>query len=470
MSEPETAGRITAVEGLAAKIGLRPGDELLAVNGHPVRDLIDVQFYAAESDLELLIRRDGELWLYEAEREENLPLGLTFERPTFDVDIRRCNNRCPFCFVTQMAPRGFRRSLYVKDDDYRLSFLDGSYVTLTNLSQEDWERIEEQHLSPLYVSVHATDLALRRKLLGNPRAPDVMEQLRRLAAIGIEVHTQLVIVPGVNDGAWMERSVADLATLWPAVNTVSVVPVGLTRFHRHGLRPNTPAEAVAVLDAVEAWQVRYLADQGDRFLYATDEWYLLAGRPLPPLSHYRQLDALQENGVGLVRSFLDEWAKRKSQICKSTNGSPESWVDPVKRAAGHRGVRDSGVSPSITLVTGTLFAPVLSEVAAEYGELRGVRVEVRPVVNKTLGESITVAGLLMGADIIEALAGVDLGDRVLLPAAMFRGPGGVTLDDMRPDHIAAALGRPVGLAEGMEDLDASVLQDAGFSSPASSGD
>ncbi len=456
MSDPEIAGRITAVEGLAAEIGLRPGDELLVVNDHPVRDLIDVQFHAAEPYLELLIRRDGDLWLYEAEREENQHLGLTFEHPTFDVDIRRCNNRCPFCFVSQMAPRGFRRSLYVKDDDFRHSFLDGSYVTLTNLSEADWERIEAQHLSPLYVSVHATDSALRRKLLGNPRAPEVMEQLRRLAEIGIEVHTQLVIVPGVNDGPWLEQSVVDLATLWPSVGSVSIVPVGLTRYHRRGLRTNTPAEAVALLEYVGEWQTRHLAEHKERFVYATDEWYLLANRPLPPLSHYRQLDALRENGVGLVRTFLEEWAKYRSRICKSASRSSKSCAAPEKRATGRGQRLDSEQSPSLTLVTGTLFAPVLNAAADEYGEMIGVRVNVRPVVNKILGETITVAGLLMAADIIEALVGTDLGDRVLLPAAMFRGPGGVTLDDVSPEQIAAALGRPVGLAAGMEDLHATI--------------
>ena len=436
MSDLETPGRIAAVEGLAAEIGLRPGDELLAVNEHPVRDVIDVQFHAAEPVLEFLIRRDGELWIYEAEREDNQALGLSFDRLTFDAEIRRCNNRCPFCFVTQMAPRGFRRSLTIKDDDYRHSFLEGNYVTLTNLSEEDWERIAAQRLSPLYLSVHATDLALRRILLGNPRAPDVMDQLCRLGEIGIEVHTQLVIVPGMNDGGWLERSVRDLAGFGPVVGSVSVVPVGLTRYHRRGLRSNTPAEAVALLGAIDGWQEAYLAQRGDRFIYATDEWYLLAGRPVPPLAHYRRLDALQENGVGLVRLFLDGWETEKSRICKSAR------LDQASTAG----------SESLTLVTGTLFAPVLREAAAEYAELAGIRVEVRPVANKTLGETITVAGLLMGGDVVEALAGTDLGGRVVLPAVMFRGPDGVTLDDMSPEAIAAALGRPVALAAGMQDL------------------
>ena len=452
MSDLETPGRIAAVEGLAAEIGLRAGDELLAINEQPVRDVIDVQFYAAEPILEFLIRRDGELWIYEAEREDNQALGLSFDRLTFDAEIRRCNNRCPFCFVTQMAPRGFRRSLTIKDDDYRHSFLEGNYVTLTNLSEEDWERIAAQRLSPLYLSVHATDLALRRKLLGNPRAPDVMDQLCRLGEIGIEVHTQLVIVPGMNDGLQLERSVRDLATFGTAVGSVSVVPVGLTRYHRRALRTNTAAEAAALLEAIDGWQDEYLAQRGDRFVYATDEWYLLAGRPVPPLSHYRQLDALQENGVGLVRGFLHRWEAGKSKICKSANRKSQDHSESGGGTEGREHKAGTTRSPSLTLVTGTLFAPVLREVASEYARLAGIRVEVLPVCNKTLGETITVAGLLMGGDVIEALTGTELGDRVVLPAVMFRGPGGVTLDDMNPQEIGAALGRPLTLADGMDDL------------------
>jgi putative radical SAM enzyme (TIGR03279 family) len=431
------AGRIEAVGGLAAEAGLQPGDELLAVNEHPVRDVIDVQFYAAESEVDLLVRRQGELWLYELEREYGEPLGLSFEHPTFDTDILRCNNQCLFCFVTQMAPRGFRRSLAIKDDDYRYSFLEGNYITLTNLSEADWERIAEQHLSPLYVSVHATEPSLRRRLLGNPEAPDIMSQLARLAEARIEVHTQLVIVPGMNDGEEMVRSVRDLARLWPAVRSVSVVPVGLTRFHHHGLRTNTPAEAESVLEAVEGWQKPFLEQWGDRFVYATDEWYLLVGRPVPPLSHYPQLEALQENGLGLVRQFLDEWEAVRSAL------------EPLRPGSAGRLSREVA---SLTVVTGTLFAPILQVAAAELAHRAGAPVAVQPVTNTTLGESITVAGLLMGRDVVAQLRGVDLNDQIVLPEVMFRGPGGVTLDEMTPAEIGAAVGRPVALAGGMEDL------------------
>lgn len=436
------AGKIIAVEGTAADAGLCPGDELLAVNDVPVRDVIDVHFYAAQPEVELLIRRDGELWLYEIEREPGRPLGLSFEHPTFDTDVRRCNNQCIFCFVSQMIaphapaapPAGFRRSLYLKDDDLRYSFLEGYYVTLTNLTDEDWERIKEQHLSPLYVSVHATDPDVRRKLLGNPKAPDVMAQLRRLAEDGIEVHTQLVIVPGINDGQVLAQSVAALGELWPTVQTVSVVPVGLTRFHRQGLRTNTPAEAAAVLSQVSAWQEGYLRSLGDRLVYASDEWYLSAGQPFPSLRVTLQLEAVLENGVGLVSRFLADWKRRKRILNR-------------ERPAAER----TGFG-SVTLATGSLFAPVLRAAGAELAERVGIPVTVDGIENRTLGETVTVAGLLMGRDVVEQLSQAELGALVALPAVMFRGPNEKTLDEMTPDEIGAALGRPVALVETMSDL------------------
>ncbi len=428
---PTTAGRIAAVEpeGLAAELDLRPGDELLAVNGHPLRDVIDVHFYSAEDALELLVRRDDALYLYEAERDYAQPLGLTFTHPTFDVDIRRCDNHCTFCFVLQMAP-GMRRTLYTKDDDYRYSFLQGNYVTLTNLSEEDWARIAEQGLSPLYVSVHATEPALRRELLGNPEAPDVMAQLRRLAGHGIKVHTQIVVTPGLNDGPHLERSLRDMATLWPAVRSVSVVPVGITQYHKYGHRPHTQAEARAVFDQVSAWQARFMAQLGVHFAYLTDEWYLLLEKPVPPLAAYDGL-ALQENGLGGVRDFLDEWATLGHSLHENTRVQ------------------------TLTLVTGTLFAPTLRRVADAFAQRTGVSMTVQPVINRRLGATITVAGLLMGQDVIQALRETNqdtLGEWVALPRVMFDHPDGIALDDVSPDQVAQAIGRPVILADGMADL------------------
>jgi putative radical SAM enzyme (TIGR03279 family) len=280
--------------------------------------------------------------------------------------------------------------------------------------------------------VHATDLELRRELLANPEAPDVMGQLRRLAGYGIEVHTQLVIVPGMNDGAVLERSVEDLAALWPAVRTVSVVPVGLTRFHRQGLRTNTPAEAEAALAQVEGLQARHMRAIGDRFVYATDEWYLLAGRSLPPVEAYPQLEALVENGVGLVGAFMADWEKQR-------------------RMLGRRKL-ETTVTDGVTLATGALFAPLLSAAAAELGRRLGIDVRVQAIRNVTLGETVTVSGLLMGGDVVRQLREAGPGEVVALPAVMFRGPGGMTLDGLTRREISAALGSPVVLVETMSDL------------------
>jgi putative radical SAM enzyme (TIGR03279 family) len=404
------AGLIAAVApgSLAQRAGLQPGDELLAMNGHELRDVIDVRFYSAEERLALRARRDGRGFTVEAGRRYDEPLGLDFVHPTFD-GLRRCNNRCEFCFVVQMAP-GLRRPLYVKDDDYRYSFLFGNYVTLTNLDEADWDRIGEQGLSPLYVSVHATDADLRRQILRSPAAPDVMAQLRRLAELGIEVHTQIVLVPGLNDGPRLDRSVADLAGLYPAVRSVSVVPVGLTRYHRGGCRVHTDAEARVVFEQVSGWQRRLRERLGVNFVYLSDEWYLRLGETVPEFEQYDGLD-LTENGVGLVSRFEIADSKLQSAICNLE---------------------------SPTLVTGALFAPVLRQVTA-----RLAHVEVVPVVNRFFGETVTVAGLLTGQDVVAQLRERELGDAVVLPPAMFGGPEGQSLDGMWPQEVAETLGREV---------------------------
>lgn len=411
---------------LAASLGVRPGDVLLRVNGEAVEDVIDVQYYAAEYFVELTVERSGEEVVLGGERQVMQPLGLEFEHPTFDIDIRRCNNLCEFCFVLQMAPR-FRRTLYIKDDDYRYSFLFGHFVTLTNLTEHDEWRIVEQGLSPLYVSVHATDLEVRREVLRNPEAPDILEQLRWLIDNDIQVHTQIVVTPGVNDGAYLEQSVRDLAALWPGVESVSVVPVGLTRHHKYEKRTNTREEAEAVLNAVNRWQTAFRDEFGANFVYPTDEWYLVTNRPIPPAGFYDGLD-LTENGLGMVRRFIDDW----ETVRKELTGQP--------------------VVPSVTLVTATLFGPTLEEYAAEFAALAGAKAEVVPVVNQRLGESITVAGLLMGEDVMRQLQERELGDVVVLPRVMFDHPDGVSLDDRSPMDVAKAVGRPVALVDMMGDL------------------
>lgn len=433
----QIGGIIRSIEpgSVAAEIGLQPGDELLAVNDNPVQDVIDVQFYAADVALELLVRRGDEYFIFEALRAYNQPLGIEFEHPTFDTDIRRCNNLCEFCFVLQMAPR-FRRTLYIKDDDYRYSFLFGHFVTLTNLDEHDWQRIETMRLSPLYISVHVTDNDMRRRFLRNDAAPDILTQLRWLADRDIEMHTQLVIVPEFNDGAWLERSVRDLEQFWPQVRSISVVPVGLTRHHKYGMRTHTKEEAAQTLDYVESLQPRFREKFGVRFVYPTDEWYLVSGRDVPAPDVYDGLQ-LHENGLGMVRRFLDDWDGVQQEI--------QAWK------TGGETTREIKVE-NVTLVTGSLFAPTLEKAAREFTALTGIDTNVLCVKNDRLGHSITVAGLLMAEDIVAQLQEAGCGDVVLLPRVVFDHPDTISLDDATPNEVASALGRPVALADLMGDV------------------
>lgn len=429
-------GQITGIEpdSVADDIGLQIGDELLAINDNKVEDVIDVQYYSAEETLELLIRRGEELFIYEAERDYNQALGLEFAHPTFDTDIRRCNNLCEFCFVLQMAPK-FRRTLYIKDDDYRYSFLFGHYVTLTNLSEHDWWRIKTMHLSPLYVSVHVTDLEMRRQYLRNKNAPDILEQLKQLQEWGIKVHTQLVVTPNVNDGDIMRQSIDDLTAFWPTVASISVVPVGLTKQHKYSMRPHTQEEAAETLAYVESLQPTYIEQFGSRFVYPTDEWFLVANRTVPPLTYYDD-QALQENGLGMVRNFLDEWNGVQIEISEwQASTSPKSFE-----------------FESITLVTATLFADTLAETAVLFTDATNVPTTVVPIINERLGDTITVAGLLMAKDVLAGLETAVLGDLIMLPRVMFDHPDTISLDDTSPQDIANKLKRPVALADTMGDV------------------
>ncbi len=412
-----------ALSSTAARAGVRAGDRLLAINGRTVRDVIDVQVYAAEAMLTLEVERAGKRLVLRVDRRYGEPLGLSFAEPLFD-GIRRCHNRCDFCFVAQM-PRGMRPTLYVRDDDYRLSFLHGSYITLTNLTEEDWARIKAQHLSPLYVSVHATEAEVRRKLFRSPQAGEIVAQLRRLVAMGIEVHTQAVLIPGRNDGAHLDRTIDDLAALYPGVADLTVVPVGLTRYHAPGLRPFTGGESQAVLEQIAVWQERLRPALGVNFVYPSDEWFLRAGQeafPIPPLNAYDgRLPLLMENGVGVTRDFLEH---------------REALEDMLGRLG----------FASQTWVTGQLFAARLRTFAENFTARKGVDVAVVDVPNRTFGEMVTVAGLLTVSDVLTALPPAHLlGEAVILPAVMFRGPEGQALDEGRPSDVAKATGRPVYL-------------------------
>jgi putative radical SAM enzyme (TIGR03279 family) len=409
----------------AAAAGLARGDRILAINGHALRDAIDFQFHAADEALELRVARDGTAVTLVLARRAGRPgpLGLELEPPRAG-EIATCANKCVFCFIHQL-PKGMRRSLYVKDDDFRLSFLHGNYITLTDLDEAALGRIVAQRLSPLYVSVHATDPELRHLLLGRPRvSAAILPRLERLAKAGIRIHAQIVLCPGWNDGAHLERTVFDLAPLYPQVATTAIVPVGLTR-HRErlpALRSLTPAEARELIAAVEGWQRRWLRELGSRFVFLADEIYLLAAQPLPSARAYEGFPVV-EDGIGLVRRFEDGFA----------------------RALARR--RPPAVQGGVTLVTGEMFGGRLGALLGEAGLARaGVRVAAVP--NDFFGRAIGVAGLLTGQDVRRHLAALpDLGRAVLLPAVAVRDADGIFLDDLTPADLARDLGVPVRVVE-----------------------
>ena len=416
---------VAAVRGRspAARAGLATGDRIVAVNGAPLRDAIDFQFHAGEARLALTVVRDGAAGERVLERR-GPDLGLELAAPT-PAEIATCANKCVFCFIHQL-PKGMRRSLYVKDDDFRLSFLHGNYITLTDLAEDELARIEAQRLSPLYVSVHATDPALRHELLGRPRVnAAILPRLRRLARAGIRMHAQIVLCPDLNDGAHLERTVHELAPLHPHVATTAVVPVGLTR-HRERLprlRALTAPEARALVETAGQWQARFLAALGSRFLFLADEIYLMAGMPLPPAAAYEGF-AIAEDGIGLVRRFEDDLAR----ALRARRAPP-----PRCRA--------------VTVVTGEMYGPRLSRLLAPLAA-RGIEARVAAVPNDFFGRAIAVAGLLTGRDIQRHLSSLpDLGEEVLVPSVTVRDSDGVFLDDMTPDDLAADLGVPVRIVE-----------------------
>ncbi|MBC7264648.1 MAG: DUF512 domain-containing protein [Chloroflexi bacterium] len=413
-------------ESIAARAGLRSGDHIVMVNGRSPRDVVDFQFYAAEEEVEFLVSRGDERLTIKFQRPYGEDLGIAFTEDLFD-GIRRCNNRCEFCFLHQMPPN-LRPSLCVNDDDYRLSFLYGNFITLTNLTEADWERLAEQRLSPLYVSVHATDPELRRRLLRNFAAPDICEQIRRLGTLGIEVHAQVVVISGVNDGPALVQTVNELAALYPTVQSIALVPVGLTRYHPRDLRALTPREAAFIVDHFSSVQRRFRRTHGLGLLYFSDEFYLLAGLPMPPSKEYDGYPQLK-NGVGLTRLLLDDWDKAQEEL---------------------RGVRVP--YSCMTLVCGALIAPILTQLAVECSDLIGAQVRVLPVINQALGETVTVSGLLFGKDVVSALQAQALGQVVILPRVMFDAAGERTLDDLTVDVLAERVNARVALADMLSEV------------------
>jgi len=425
MSRPSSAEGVVVAQvrrgSPAAEAGLLLGDRIVAINGTPLRDVIDFHFQAGEEMLRLSLVRAGTLQSMTIRRQSGVKLGLELAPPR-PGEISTCANKCVFCFIHQL-PRGMRKSLYVKDDDYRLSFLHGNYITLTDLEEEALARIEGQRLSPLYVSVHATDQELRHRLLGQPRVKrEILPILERLVKAGIVMHAQIVLCPEWNDGPHLERTVRDLAGLYPGVATVAVVPVGLTR-HRERLpqlRSVTAEEARTLVQVIATWQREFKERLGSRFVFAADELYLLGRVEIPPARHYEGFPLL-EDGVGLVRRFSDGWERVVRRL----------------RSGRTRGARPQ--DRRISVVTGEMFAPRLS-LLLEQLRVEGLTVEVIPVANDFFGRAIGVAGLLTGQDILAQLGARSLGDVVLVPAVALKDGDGVFLDDLTPADLATHLG------------------------------
>lgn len=436
-----------AAGSLAEELGIAPGDRVVSVNGNALRDAIDFQYYSDVEEVTIEVERGDELFVYEVERDFDEPWGISFEAPTFD-GIHVCDNSCPFCFIKQI-PKGMRKSLYVMDDDYRYSMLYGNFVTLTNLTEDDWRRIEEQRLGPLYVSVHATNPELRTALVGNPRGAEILDHLGRLEAAGIDYHAQLVLCPGVNDGPELDRSLEDLANCGPHLRSIAGVPVGLTRFGMErqskrvrlsrtcmralpgatlDMRRYEPEEAAKVIDHAEEWQARFRAERGETFFYLGDEFYLMTGREIPRLDHYEGFPQL-EDGIGITRRFLDD-------------------VDQIVESAR----KLSGATQSATIACGTLIGPTMERSAKRIAEATGVHLDVLPIHNTFFGGEINISGLLTGAEVIRALEDRPGSDPVCISSTMVSRRTDTLLDDMRLDELKTALGRDVIVAEHLSEV------------------
>ena len=408
---------------IGEELELEPGDRVLTINGNPVEDIFDYEYYVNSPSMTMVVRKaNGEEWELDIENDYE-DLGLTFENGLMS-DYRSCSNKCIFCFIDQMPP-GMRETLYFKDDDTRLSFLQGNYLTLTNMSEHDLEKIIYYKLSPINISFQATNPELRCKMLHNRFAGDVMDKVRRLKEAGIMMNGQIVLCRGVNDGEELDRSIRDLVTLMPELQSVSVVPVGLTRYRDglYPLEPFTKEDACKVLDLIHSWQEKLLKEYGTHFIHAGDEWYILAERPMPEETTYDGYLQL-ENGVGMVRLLKEE-------------------VDAyLKKLPGDDRKR------RVTIATGELAAPYLREhVASIRGKYPNVEVQVITVKNEFFGGKITVAGLLTGQDLVKQLKGKDLGEELLLSINMLKSDEPIFLDDMTVEQLQTALQIKVSIVE-----------------------
>ena len=406
----------------AHRAGVRVGETLTHVNTKPIVDVLDYKFYTYDSRLELTLKDgQGNVRTVRVRKGEGEDLGLEFETYLMDR-ARSCANNCIFCFVDQL-PAGMRKTLYFKDDDARLSFLMGNYITLTNLSDREVQRIIDLRVSPINISVHTTDRELRAMMLGNKNAGRGIDIMQRLAAANITMNCQIVSCPGINDGPALDRTMAELAAMYPAVNSVSVVPVGVTRYREglYPLEPYTAQQAAAVVDQVEAFAAAHKQQHGTSLIWCSDEFYLIAGRGLPDEEYFEEFTQL-DNGVGMLRLLLSE----------------------VRRALNLLDEDEMAGAVSFSIATGMSAAPFMQQVVdmarERYPDLRG---QVHAIENRFFGQTIVVAGLVTGGDLIGQLRGKELGQRLLIPASMLRSGERVFLDDVTLDDVERELGVPV---------------------------
>ena len=404
---------------IADELGLEAGDMILSINGVQIEDVLDYRFLCKDEYLSILIRRGSEEGVFEVEKDADEDLGIVFDDGLMD-EYHSCRNKCIFCFIDQMPP-GMRRTLYFKDDDERLSFLQGNYITLTNLGEHDIQRIIDYHLSPINISIHTMDPELRCRMLHNRFAGQSLRIIDRFYEAGITMNAQIVLCPGINDGDALDYTIKELARYLPHMESVSVVPVGLTKY-RDGLPELTPVTrdgAREVIDLVEKWQERLYPEYGLHFIHASDEFYLLAGRDIPEADRYDGYLQL-ENGVGMLRSLTDDF----EEALEAQKGDDRSG--------------------RLTIATGTLAADTLRGLVKRFNvKFPNVSVEVVPIINYFFGELITVAGLITGQDLTGQLAGRALGDKVLITVNMLRSGESVFLDDMTLEEAANLIGRPV---------------------------
>lgn len=421
-------------DSIAAEIGFEIGDAIVSINDTRPRDLIDYQFLCAEEFLTLeVLDSKGKTHKIEIEKDYHEDLGLEFETALFDGLIQ-CNNKCPFCFIDQQ-PQGKRETLYYKDDDYRLSFLYGSYLTLTNLTQKEWQRIEQMRISPLFVSVHATEPDLRIRLLKNPRAGQILDHLKWLQARHLQIHAQVVVCPNINDGIHLERTLLDLVSFHrgdiPCVESVAVVPVGLTRFRpvEDELIPVNQEKAREVIEQVQTLQKQFRLEFGSNVVWLADEWFLIGRVDLPPQSHYEDYPQIG-NGVGSIRQFIRDFQKTGKKLLPSK-------ITPSRR---------------LTWVVGNAVEQAFQPLVKQLNNVQGLTVELVALNSNYWGQEITVTGLLTGEDILKGLQGKNLGDGVLLPSVMLKDGEAVFLDDLRLETVINQLGVPIYPVMGVTEL------------------